>query len=221
MYNGSDTKIIRSNRRSLSLQVLPNSTLVIKAPLFLSQQEINKFIKHHENWIEKKILSLQKVKIHPKLYQKGESFLYLGKAYLLTVGNYKEIEFGGDQLLFPSFLHFRIKKELDNWYITQAKKIISEQVEYYSQLIGTNYKNLTFSDTHSKWGSCTHDNRLQFCWRLIMAPILVINYVVIHELVHTIEKNHSRSFWSKVRLYNPSCKQQIKWLKENTTKLLT
>ncbi len=74
--------------------------------------------------------------------------------------------------------------------------------------------------TKSQWGSCTHDNKLQFSWRLIMTPITVLNYVVIHELAHTTQKNHSRAFWDVVRRHCPSYNRQRKWLKEHGNSLV-
>jgi predicted metal-dependent hydrolase len=207
-----DTKIIKSKRRSISLQILPDHTLVVKAPFLMPDFMIKKFINDHTDWVEKQKQRMAKKVISERRYLDGETFLFLGKEYKLKIGNYKEIRLSEDFLLFPNFLEFRIKKELSNWYINQAKEIITTQVNKYAQEMGTEFTSLSFSDTRSKWGSCTHDNKLQFSWRLVMAPILVLNYVVIHELAHTKEKNHSRSFWSKVRLFNPSYKQQIKWL---------
>jgi len=152
----------------------------------------------------------------------GKKLLYLGKGYILHIGNHASIALQQDQLLFPQALLFRLEKEISTWYLQQYRKVIRSQVAYYAQLMKTSYISLKFSDTRSQWGSCSSDNNLQFSWRLIMAPLLVLNYVVIHELAHTIEKNHSANFWSKVRLHTPSYRQQIKWLQKHgdTLKLL-
>lgn len=206
-------QIARSMRKTLSLQILPDTTLLVKAPLYVSDGDITSFVLKHKEWIDRKRLAMEEKKVVKKQYVEGEEFYYLGKSYILKVGNYTEIKVEGDFLLFPNFLVFRAEKELTSWYISQAKKIIQQQLENYAKQMNMTYQSVTFSDTKSKWGSCTHDNRLQFCWRLIMAPLLTINYVVVHELTHTVEKNHGRSFWSKVRLYNPSYRQQVKWLK--------
>lgn len=213
------TKILRSNRRTLALQILADKTLVVKAPFLLPQFIINQFISKNEKWIEKKLKTLSQKEIKPKSYFNGDEILFMGRKLKLNIGNYQAISAQTDQLLFPLFLNFRIKKELEGWYINQAKKIILNYLEQFSKEMKTTYKSVVFSDTKSKWGSCTHDNRLQFCWRLIMAPPLIIRYVVVHELAHTLEKNHSARFWSKVRLINPSYKQQIKWLRENGNRL--
>lgn len=197
------------------MQILPDNTLVVKAPFFLPDILINKFIKDNSGWIEKQKQKVSQKQARVKKFANGERFLYLGQEYELEIGNFKEIRIVGEKLQFPNFLEFRIKKELNEWYVKQAKRIITEQIDQLVVEVGTKINGLTFSDTKSKWGSCTYDNRLQFCWRIVMAPLITIKYVVIHELVHTKEKNHGRGFWSKVRLYNPSYKQQIKWLRDN------
>lgn len=148
-----------------------------------------------------------------------KTFLYLGKECTLQTGNYQGIVLQEERLLFPHVLQFRLEQELTTWYVQQARKVISNQVIFYAKQMKTTYASLKFSDTKSQWGSCSHDNNLQFSWRLIMAPLLVLNYVVIHELTHTMEKNHSANFWSKVRFHNPSYRQQITWLQKHGNSL--
>jgi predicted metal-dependent hydrolase len=213
------TKVIRSVRKSLSLQILPNSTLVVKAPFYIPQREIDRFIDKNKDWIEKRLKLLSKTS--SKLFINGEQFPYLGENLKLEIGDYKNIAVSGEKILFPSHLVFRAEKELQNWYLKQSKLIVEKMLDKYSQEFKTTYKEVRYSDTKSKWGSCTQDNRLQFNWRLIMAPFLVVRYVVVHELAHTLEKNHSQSFWVKVRGVNPSYRQQIKWLNENGNALFS
>lgn len=209
-----ETKIIRAKRKTVALQVLSDATVLVKVPLRFPLGQIEDFINNNIEWIQKKIAKRQ---LHPlsttKRYQTGEQLLYGGNLYTLVIGNYPKITLEQERLLFPKFLEFRIHKELESWYIKQAKKFITDQTNYYADQMSTHYQDITFLDTKSRWGACTHDNRLQFNWRLIMAPLLVIRYVIIHELAHTIEKNHSVSFWSKVAYFSPSYKTQRKWLK--------
>ena len=148
-----------------------------------------------------------------------DEYLFLGNILVFSPGNYTNIKVVENKLLFPQALLFRKDDELTEWYKKYARTFITDQVDRFRKEINTSINGLTFSDTKSQWGRCTHNNRLQFNWRLIMAPILVINYVVIHELAHTIEKNHTRAFWAIVRKYNPSYRQQIIWLKKHGTKL--
>lgn len=212
--------IIRSRRKTLTLTVSQDSSIVVKAPFFTSDRHIQNFITSHSQWIEKQLEMYRDKKAQPKTYTHGEKFLFLGNELELTIGDYSEIRVDGKKLLYPVGLQFMAQKQMKTWYKKQARTIISEQVHSYAQIMGTNFTGLTFSDTSSQWGSCTHENKLQFNWRLIMAPILVVNYVVVHELSHTFEKNHSRSFWNLVNKYMPSYKRQRVWLKENHNLLI-
>lgn len=214
MPNIPTPKIVRSLRKTMSLQISPKGELLVKAPIFIPEKFIHRFISEKESWIIETLQKLTARKVQQKKYQEGEEFLYLGNVYKLNIGSFKEIAINGS-LNFPSVLVFRIQKELTNWYIKQAEKELTAQAKHYSEQMVTTYRSIRFSDTISKWGSCGPDNSLQFNWRLIMAPLSVINYVVIHELAHTTEKNHGSRFWSIVRLYTPAYKQHRKWLDKN------
>lgn len=216
MDSSKKINIIRAKRRTLSLQVLPDATLVVKAPRFMMDWEIRRFIDSHEDWISRQMKRIERsVKVSPRTYADGEEFLYLGIPRRLTIGEYVNIEAQEGTLLYPRSINFRIRKELENWYTKQARGIITNRATVNAQAMNVSYLGIMFSDTKSKWGSCRHDNYLQFNWRLIMAPMIVLNYVVIHELVHILEKNHSQAFWRKVEQYNPSYKQQRRWLRDN------
>jgi len=214
-----DIKIVRSSRRSIAIHILPDGTVEVRAPKYIPEFAIKAFVRSKKDWIEKRLESVKKYKPQTKKFINGEKFLYLGNEYELLLGQYIAIETNGGMLHFPLAMASRGRISLERWYEKQAKKIIKGLVEEYSKSMDLPYESISFSDTKSKWGSCTSDNRLQFNWRLIMAPLLVIRYVVIHELVHTVHKDHQVRFWNKVRQANPSYKQQIKWLKLNGGKL--
>lgn len=206
--------IVRSQRKTLSLQIQEDGSLLVKAPYFVNDQDIQRFLQEKRSWIEERRSWIQSKQFAQKReYKDGEELLYLGNVVRLTIGSYPSIRMQDNALLFPDCLTFRIKKELHRWFFYEAKRVITELAHINASRMNLSYTSIMFSDTRSKWGSCTHDNRLQFCWRLIMAPLVVIHYVVIHELVHIQEKNHSDRFWRKVRLYIPSYKQHINWLK--------
>lgn len=212
----SDIKIIRSHRGSISMSVSRDGTVVVRAPKLMPSFLINGFIKKNDEWIEQQLIKIQSLpqKIE-KTYRDGEEFLYMGVPLKMKIGDYKEISVEKDKLLFPNFLLFRADKELPKWYQRKAKEIITKQVDYYTERMKTHYTGLTFSDTKSQWGSCSAHNHLQFSWRLIMTPLITLNYVVIHELAHTIQKNHSMKFWDVVKIYSPSYNAQRRWLKKH------
>lgn len=213
-------QLIRSHRISISIQVTPEGKLVVKAPRLMPIKLIEKFVQEKSEWIQDRQTKKQQHTNISKKYSEGEVFLYLGKPYKIRFGNFKEISVT-DTLQFPNFLLFRVQKELTSWYIMQAKEIISRRVEFHALRMKKTYKSIMFSDTKSKWGTCGPDNSLQFNWKLVMSPLPVIDYVVIHELVHTQQKNHGLDFWREVRLYTPAYKQHRKWLNTNQHFLIT
>lgn len=220
MIDLKNIKIIKSSRRSISVHIERNGTIVVKAPNLIPKFLINQFIKQNEAWIEKKIAIVKNHSPKNLKYVNGEKIVFLGEEYKLSIGNFSSIKIEKDMLLFPKALEFRANKEMENWYIRQAKELITAQANLLAHEMNTSFVSISLSVTKSKWGSCTSDNRLQFNWKLIQAPFLVLRYVVVHELAHTLEKNHSHKFWSRVSVFNPSFKQQIKWLKTHGNGLM-
>jgi predicted metal-dependent hydrolase len=211
--------LIRSNRSSIMLQIDHHGELLVKAPYLIPMFIINRFVNDKAAWIQKRLQLVDKIPVKKRgRITEGDEYPYLGIYYKLRFGNFSQINIS-DTINFPEFLKFRLHKELINWYKSRAKQIISARVEFYARKINTNYSKISFSDTSSQWGSCSRDNALQFNWRLVMAPILIIDYVVVHELVHTKIRNHQHDFWREVENYKPAYKQYVKWLRTNSHRL--
>jgi predicted metal-dependent hydrolase len=87
-------------------------------------------------------------------------------------------------------------------------------VENRARLMGTTYRAVSISSAKTRWGSCSADNSIRFTFRLLYAPMAVIDYVVVHELSHTVHKDHSKAFWLEVEKYRPDWKIARKWLKD-------
>lgn len=212
--------IIRSRRKTILLQVTHDAKLVVYAPTLIPKFFIDRFIAEKKEWIEKKMLEVSKRPLAKrKTFTEGEIFLFLGQEVILTFTNEIPIRIQAGKLRVPQAVSFRIEKELETWFKTQAKDIITKRLEYHAQRMQASYTSVFFSDTKSKWGTCFPDNSLQFNWRLVMAPLLVIDYVIIHELSHTTEKNHGRDFWNRVRLFTPAYRQHREWLTRNGHRL--
>lgn len=208
-------KIIRQSRASISIQIDRNGEVIVKAPRLVPQFFIDQFINSKKEWIEKGLAKMSTRIPKKKKYQEGEKFLYLGMPHVLQFTTGSTILAKNGILYFPKGAAFRIEKELESWFKKQAQQLITDRVKLHAQKMRASYKEIFFSDTISKWGTCFADNTLQFNWRLIMAPLLVIDYVVIHELTHTTEKHHQASFWSRVRNFTPAYRQHRKWLTDN------
>ncbi len=165
------------------------------------------------NWTK---LERKDPKFSKKEFVNGEGFLYLGKYYKLYIvkDQTEPLRFENGFYLSESALP-NAKEIFIEWYKEQAFRKISERVSFYANAGGFKYKRVGITSTMKRWGSCSSDNSLNFSWRLIMAPLRVIDYVVAHELAHTLEKNHSKNFWSIVKALMPAYKKQEMWLKEH------
>jgi predicted metal-dependent hydrolase len=211
-------KIIRSKRRTVALVVMHDASLVIRAPM----EYIHKFIDEKRGWIEKKRrYFLEKADKFKKIeFISGEVFYLAGSPFKLEI--YEGIKprikiVPEDNVLKISTAMLKSPaKYLTAWYKIQAKKIIIERVKRYSEYLNFKYKSVRITSAVSRWGSCGTRNTLNFSWRLVTAPMDVIDCVVVHELVHTEIKNHSAKFYDRLKSIMPDYKEREKWLKENS-----
>ena len=111
------------------------------------------------------------------------------------------------------------KKALEQRYRQAAKEYFPSRVAYYEQIIGVTHASIRIRDQKTRWGSCSSKGNLNFNWRLMLAPPRVLDYVVVHELCHRKEMNHSKAFWDAVETVLPDYVQLLKWLKDNGGKL--
>jgi len=207
-------KLIRSNRRTLALIINSDNELIVRAPLFTSTEYINKFIHKHKNWILKKKEKLNSMVSVKKKYIDGEEFLYLGRPYKLKIISTKKNDVTLDEDIKISIRGSGDpKKILTKWYKEQARIVIEELVKKYSKETGIKYSSVKISSAKSRWGSCNSKGGISFTWRLVMAPLDVIEYVVVHELVHIVQRDHSKRFWSKVGYIYPDYKIKRAWLR--------
>ena len=140
--------------------------------------------------------------------------MYLGKTYKLKIQNCDEIKLA-EYLFLPKKYLTDPKEKLIEWYKERALEKFTERANWYSKNTGWKYQSIKINSAQSRWGSCGPSGSLNFTWRLVMAPIAVIDYVVVHELAHVHEKNHSTRFWNKVKTVLPDYEKSEKWLKEN------
>jgi len=107
------------------------------------------------------------------------------------------------------------RKKFEKIYREQAREKITERCKYYGEMHGLKFNRIRITGAKTRWGSCSAKNNLNFCWKLILAPEEILDYVVVHELSHTVHKNHSAKFWNLVEQIDPEHKKNRKWLKQN------
>ena len=190
-------RIIRSKRRTIALHISDDASLIVRAPLKASNEVINKVVLKHRNWIEKKKREIQirNNSFTKKEYVDGEGFLYLGKHYRLRLVEDQERPLDFKEGFYLSKKYLLNAKELFvEWYREKSYENICPIVKWYVQRRGFKYNKIRITAAQKRWGSCTCGGNLNFPWRLIMAHLAVVDYVVVHELVHLEEKNHSQVF---------------------------
>jgi predicted metal-dependent hydrolase len=200
------------------LEVTRDASLIVRVPKRASIKLIKEIVNKNQFWIRKKqdIARKKCQQIAPKEFVDGEGFLYFGDVYKLIITDSRNPALKFDNAFYLSREHLGNARELFiDWYKERAYKIIAERVNWYSSASGLKYNKIKITNAQKRWGSCSIKNNLNFSWRLIMAPLRVIDYLVVHELAHVEEKNHSKRFWNKVKVMLPNYVQQRKWLKDN------
>ncbi len=217
--------LIRSKRRSLSIEVKPDSTIIIKAPLKMPSAYIEKFLASKENWIRRKQAHFKNLsQVFPQpTFENGMAVWYLGNCYQLNLVQQKmqaKLDETTLTLYVPNTKPETVKRRLSLWYKTLALDIITDRVEYFLPSVNKPYRDLKIKTLKRQWGHCSRAGHLGFNWILMMAPLDVVDYVVVHECCHLLVHNHSMAFWKEVERILPQYKNQERWLKENGPGLL-
>ena len=206
-------KIIRSNRKTLSISVDAFGALIVRAPRRYAEDKIFAFLREKEGWILRKKAERQRAGVClPADDLDGYSLMILGRFYEIRLSNENVIAFGedGNTLFVP---RKNAKARLVKWLKENALRIFVSATERAAATMGTSYKSVSISTAKTRWGSCSGDDKIRFSFRLLYAPKDVVEYVVYHELAHTRHKNHSVTFWAEVQKYVPDYKQKRAWLK--------
>lgn len=214
-------KLIRSKRRTIAIIIERDGGVTVRAPMRVSQAEITSFVREKSSWIirtREKLISISETPA--KQYGDEETFLFLGSFFNLKLVKPQRPSLKFDNVFTLS--HTAQKRgaaTFTRWYKQRAYDVISERVAHYAKKYNFAPKQVKITSAKTRWGSCSPNGTLNFTWRLVMAPLDVIDYVVVHELVHLRVKDHSSKFWKAVEAIYPEYKKQRKWLRENGEKL--
>ena len=177
-----DLTVIRSNRKSLSLQIRPDGSLLVRAPQKLPERDILAFVREKSDWIEKHL-------------QKVESANRAAEEAPLSMEDIHKLA-------------------------EQALRELPIRVRFFAEKMGVTFGRITIRNQRGRWGSCSSAGNLNFNCLLMLSPPEVQDYVVVHELAHRKQMNHSAAFWEEVEKVLPDYRQQVKWLKEQGAQLL-
>jgi len=211
-------QIIHSDRKSFGLEVQRDGRLIVRAPRHATPAQIQAVVSKKTIWIEKARARLATTapQLALKTYSEGETFWYLGEQYPLQLINRNTplLELDGSFLLSRHAKN-HAKDVFIAWYREETRQITQALIDTYSKRFGFKVHQVRITSAQTRWGSCSGKNNLNFTYRLCMAPMSTIEYVVVHELVHLKIRNHSRLFWDAVSKIKPDYKTDRTWLKQN------
>ena len=207
-------------RKKLTITVERDRSIVVKAPTGTSIEKIQEVVESRKLWLYEKTHHEQKY--HPPLHPpgkelvNGESLPYLGRSYRLELSDSNnEIQFISNRFFVPKAQAHQRGDIFKSWYIQQAKEQILPRVKVNARRMGVEFNLAKITDSKYRWGSCTPKNNVIFNWRLIKAPMFVIDYVIVHELAHLLESNHTSIFWNIVAVQVPNYQLAKNWLREH------
>jgi predicted metal-dependent hydrolase len=222
--DGFDIEVIRSKRRkTLCINIERNGSVNVRVPDGLAEDEIRTILTSKTYEIHKRIAGwkeLNKERIIRK-FADGQSFLYLGKNYNLKIVSDQQqslIIKNNTFLLNVEFLA-TAENTFIHFYKVHGKPLILERIAHFQSLIPRKPNSVKILDLKTRWASCTPGGNLNFHWKCVMAPPQVLDYLIVHELVHLIHRNHSRVFWDMVSAIMPDYQLHIVWLQRNGVKL--
>ena len=226
-------EIIRSNRKTMGISIDHDKNLIVRSPKNTADKKIKEVLKKKTGWILDKLKEMEKIKSAPKEkeFMTGEKLSYLGRRYRLEVSeaDISKVEvklYQGKFIInYPQDLKNEVerKKEIRNalieWYREHAKEKIKERVEKYKDKLDVEPNNIVVKKQKKRWGSCSSKGNLNFNWKIVMAPMSIVDYLVVHELTHLVHDNHSKEFWATVGSIVHDVKDKREWLKVNGRRL--
>ncbi len=221
---------IKKNKlsRNIRINISHDGEVIVTCPKYIPERFAHAFVEEKKDWILSRV-KCQRSNVNFVNLTHGSEIPYLGeklKLYIIEkpIQNAKATVSSNDLLLKVPTGKSQDQKLIKNTIIKEFKKkfreIVTESVEEYNKFYNFQYNRIAIKDNRSNWGSCSTKRNLNFNWKLILAPLEILDYVVIHELCHLKEHNHSENFWGLVSQKIPDYKKKRKWLKENANSLI-
>ncbi|MBU6081294.1 M48 family metallopeptidase [Allobacillus halotolerans] len=222
----------KQNRKDIKVSVTLVNGVEVYTPKDISDDQLTEILYKKAPWVTQKLQELNEVKtsVQPKEYVSGEKLPYLGRNYRLKVLKQpvQRADFQFKQGRFiarvpeqwnQDQIQHTLEQKLIQWYRLHGHKKILERADYYQDILGVEPNSLQLRTQHKRWGTCTPIGDIYINWRITMAPIWVIDYVVVHELVHLKIPEHNEKFWRLVKATLPHYEEAKEWLRVHGVEL--
>jgi len=215
-------EVVRTNRRKTATVKVEEGKVSVVVPESLPATRIEALVTRKTRWIKEKLqIHENSIFVRPKEYVSGESFTYLGHNYRLKVKTAPapSVRLLGGRLVVAlpdgDNRRERVRMALTAWFREHAEAKLREKAERYAKIVGVTPSSVGIKTFKSRWGSCTIGGRILLNWRIIIAPNRIVDYVVVHELCHLKQHDHSPAFWRCVERVIPDYQECREWLKVN------
>lgn len=215
---------VRESRRARTARVIvgPRRPLEVIVPRGTSAVEIDAFLESKRRWILDKVASARAIGARPAqlgLERPGVVWLQGKPLPIERLNGRRAIAERADDRIVIRGPAESASAALQRWYRRQARRAIRDVVEREAARLGLSFNAIGIRDPKTRWGSCSQRGNLSFSWRLVLAPTEVLEYVVVHELLHLRELNHTKAFWRLVEAAQPGWQEQVRWLREHGQEL--
>lgn len=213
-----------SSRTTTDIVIERNGSVVVRAPLGLDEAQVDAVVESKRMWIYRNLAEWRDLNATAvvRAWVSGETFLYLGRAYRLSLVADQEQDlklFEGRFCLKRALVDqggsMEARKAFEAYYAAKGLERIKQRVKYYAAKVGVEPGATLVKDMGFRWASCSKNNVLSFHWKCMMAPPKIIDYIVVHELCHIHHRNHSNAFWNEVDKVMPDYAERKAWLRKN------
>ncbi len=218
--------LLKKTKRAkrLSIKVKPFDGVVAIIPPYVTYKTAESFIREKQEWIKQSLVKMEQVENKRTVFTENTSFCTLyrclkiekakgNRFYTQITDNEIKVKYPKDIPLRDERIQTGIRKAIEKAWFIEAWELLPKKTEELAKKYGFKYKSIDIKNTVSRWGSCSYDNRINLSLHLMRLPEYLINHVILHELCHTIEKNHGKNFWALLEKVSPGARKLAKELK--------
>lgn len=210
---------VRESRRArtMRLTVAPGRAPEVVVPARIRSRAVDEFLRSNQQWLADRLAALRAASQRPRVLPERSGSVWLAGQPVPVIHDPagRATATLSEGRLVVSGAQPHASAAIERWYRREARQRLGWTAQREAARLGVRFQTLSVRDQRTRWGSCSHNGSLSFSWRLVLAPAAVLDYVVVHELCHLVEFNHSRSFWRLVESVRPDWRDAAGWLREH------
>lgn len=216
--SGVSYELQRQKRRTLTVTVTDDGRVVARAPLLLPKVAVDRFVAEKADWIQSRVAAAKSRPAYA--FADGDLLPFAGGTLRLIVSaGARRASYSNGALTLPDGTRDARRAAVVRFYKRAARQVFLARTQSLAAVMGVSPGPLRVSDARTRWGSCGKDDSVNLCWRLLLAPPPILDYVIVHELAHTVRRDHSKAFWAIVSRFVPDWKQKRRWLTDHRMEL--